>query len=268
MNRVKTGISGFDNLVGGGIPEGFSVLLTGRPGTGKTIFALEYLYNGAMNGEKGMYVAFDSSVNMLKEQAKQFGMDLDAMEKQAKIYMLKVPLGGVKFNLFENINKIKKDMGVKRIVFDGLTMFAINMNLLSIPMGYSGNVASSVSINTEDRTVDGGYGTIPKDGSMNKVSYKSSSEKRMVYMIIDELEKLGTTNIIIASESNTGEGLTMDGVSEYACDGIIELYNQPIGIKRIRTMSVLKMRSTNHSQYIHDFEFSKDGIIVKPPEQL
>ena len=78
----------------------------------------------------------------------------------------------------------------------------------------------------------------------------------------------GTTNIIIASESNTGEGLTMDGVSEYACDGIIELYNQPIGIKRIRTMSVLKMRSTNHSQYIHDFEFSKDGIIVKPPEQL
>lgn len=45
--RVKTGIPGFDELVAGGLPKESNILLTGIPGTGKTIFALQYLYNGA-----------------------------------------------------------------------------------------------------------------------------------------------------------------------------------------------------------------------------
>ena len=53
-DRVKTGVSGFDELVEGGIPKGFNVLITGLPGTGKTIFGLQYLYTGLKNGENGL----------------------------------------------------------------------------------------------------------------------------------------------------------------------------------------------------------------------
>ena len=263
MNRIKTGIKGFDELISGGIPEGFNVLLTGRPGTGKTIFGLEYLYYGAKNGEKGIYVAFDSTINMLKEQAKQFGWDLDEMEKSGKIYFLKVPISGTKFNLFENVSKIRKDMGAKRVVLDNLAMFAINMDFFTIPLGYSGNMASSVSITTEDRDISGKFQQEPKMGK-NKVLYKGDSEKRMVYLIIDELSRLGTTNLIITSEANASTGLTVDGVSEFACDGIIRLEMAAVGETLNRTLDVSKMRKTKIDGIKHTFDFDqKVGIAIE-----
>jgi KaiC/GvpD/RAD55 family RecA-like ATPase len=269
MNRVKTGIKGFDELVEGGIPEGFNVLLNGQPGTGKTIFGLQYIYYGAKNGEKGIYVAFDSTVDLLKEQAKRFGWDLDELEKSAQIFFLRVPINKIKFDLFESIDKVKKQMGAKRVVFDSLAMFSINVDLFTIPLGYSGNVASSVSMNADGHDTSGGFGPSSKDSATNKISYSGNSTKRMVYLIVDELSHLGTTNLIITSEANLQHsGLTIDGVSEYACDGIVALYNEPIGIKRMRTMSILKMRSTDHSQYIHNVELGKEGIVVKPAEEV
>lgn len=67
--RVKTGIEGFDQLVQGGFPRGSTVLLCGSPGTGKTIFGLEYLFNGASKfKEKGLYVTFDQSEDSLKNR--------------------------------------------------------------------------------------------------------------------------------------------------------------------------------------------------------
>ncbi len=56
MDLVKTGIEGFDSMIQGGIPQGHSVLVAGGPGTGKTSFAMEFLYRGALNGERGIYI--------------------------------------------------------------------------------------------------------------------------------------------------------------------------------------------------------------------
>jgi len=56
----KTGIKGFDELVQGGFPEGSSTLITGSPGTGKSIFGLQYIYNGAVKyKERGLYLTFE-----------------------------------------------------------------------------------------------------------------------------------------------------------------------------------------------------------------
>ena len=55
--RVATGIAGLDALIEGGFPKGRSILVTGEPGTGKTIFALQFLAEGLARGEKGIYVA-------------------------------------------------------------------------------------------------------------------------------------------------------------------------------------------------------------------
>jgi KaiC/GvpD/RAD55 family RecA-like ATPase len=98
------------------------------------------------------------------------------------------------------------------------------------------------------------------------ISYTANTDKRMIYLIVEKLSNVGTTNLLITYGSP--EKLTVDGVSEFACDGIIALYNELIGSRRVRTMSVLKMRNINHSQYIHDFELGKDGINIKPSEEL
>jgi KaiC/GvpD/RAD55 family RecA-like ATPase len=57
--RVSTGIDGLDQLLEGGFPKGRSVLITGEPGTGKTIMTLQFLADGLARGEKGIYVAAD-----------------------------------------------------------------------------------------------------------------------------------------------------------------------------------------------------------------
>lgn len=80
MERVKSGVPGFDGLVGGGFPKGFSVLVSGSPGTGKTIFGLHFLMEGVMNGEKCAYITYSQSPKDIKDQAAEFGWDAGRME--------------------------------------------------------------------------------------------------------------------------------------------------------------------------------------------
>ncbi|HLC65734.1 MAG TPA: ATPase domain-containing protein [Candidatus Nanoarchaeia archaeon] len=76
MKRIKTGIKGFDELVQGGFPEGSSTLITGSPGTGKSIFGLQYIYNGAIKyKERGLYLTFEQRKTDMMNQAVQFGWD-------------------------------------------------------------------------------------------------------------------------------------------------------------------------------------------------
>ena len=82
LESCSTSIPGFDDLVEGGFPKGSMILLTGSPGTGKTIFGLQYIYNGAMKGENGIYVCIESTPQSLKIQAARFGMDFDKLEKE------------------------------------------------------------------------------------------------------------------------------------------------------------------------------------------
>ena len=56
IRKFKTGIQGFDDLLKGGLKERSSVLITGPPGTGKTVFALQYIIEGAKKGEGGVYI--------------------------------------------------------------------------------------------------------------------------------------------------------------------------------------------------------------------
>ncbi|MDE1804264.1 MAG: hypothetical protein KGH59_00565, partial [Candidatus Micrarchaeota archaeon] len=260
MDRVATGVKGFDSLVEGGLPKGSNILVTGAPGTGKSIFGLQYLYNGALNGENGLYVSIDSGIELLKEQGRQFNMNVDQLEKQGKLFFLRVPLDKNKLDIFEMIEKVKNEINAKRLVFDSLATFAINMDLFSIPLGYSGNVASSVS----------GAATVgPRSqDEESKIFYTGDSAKRMISLIIEELKALNTTNMIITFGGTTEGQITMDGVSEFACDGIIQMHNELIGAKHVRTMSIVKLRDTNHSQYVHNVEISKEGLEVKPADKV
>jgi len=80
VERVKTGVPGFDGLVEGGFPKNFSILLSGSPGTGKTIFGLHFLREGLMNGERCAYVTYSQTPKDILDQAAEFGWDMKGLE--------------------------------------------------------------------------------------------------------------------------------------------------------------------------------------------
>ena len=80
--NVKTGVPGFDSLFAKGIPKGSSVLIAGGPGTGKTIFCLQTLYNAATRGEKCLYMSFEENEEKLRQHMRDFGWDPAPLEKK------------------------------------------------------------------------------------------------------------------------------------------------------------------------------------------
>lgn len=247
IDRVKTGIPGFDDLVEGGIPKGFNVLITGTPGTGKTIFALQYLYNGATDDEPGVYVTLDSKRQELIEQASMFGWDLPALEKAGKLSIIEVPMDKVEMDIFAMIEEEVQKTKAKRLVFDNLMNFAINIDQFKVSVSF-------IISNPEVASVMGN----------EKTYYTGKSEKRITYLLVNELSKLKTTNLVITSAA-TGDvaELTTDGVSEFASDGVILLKSIAIGETANRTIEVVKMRKTKIENNIKSYEFSGQGLVIQ-----
>jgi circadian clock protein KaiC len=77
--RAKTGISGLDDILGGGLPTNHLYLIDGEPGTGKTTLGLQFLLEGVARGERGLYVTLSESASELKSVANSHGWDLDGI---------------------------------------------------------------------------------------------------------------------------------------------------------------------------------------------
>ncbi len=127
-SKASTGIAGFDEITGGGLPRGRTTLLVGGPGSGKTIFALQFLVHGAQErGEPGIFVAFEETSKRIMANAESFGWKLPAL-RQRKLFFLdaqaefeliqsgKFDIGGMLAVLAAKA----KEMKARRIVFDAL----------------------------------------------------------------------------------------------------------------------------------------------------
>ncbi len=74
LDKALTGITGFDEITGGGLPHGRTTLLMGGPGSGKTIFALQFLVHGArIFKQPGIFVAFEETSKRIAANASSFG---------------------------------------------------------------------------------------------------------------------------------------------------------------------------------------------------
>ena len=86
--RISTGIPGLDPLIGGGLPACKSYLVTGEPGTGKSIFCMQFILNGLMGGEKAVYVTVDEKPAEIVEEAASLGWDLRKFIEERKLLIL------------------------------------------------------------------------------------------------------------------------------------------------------------------------------------
>jgi hypothetical protein len=86
--RIPTGIPGLDPMIEGGFPVGKSYLVTGEPGSGKTIFCMQYILQGLLDGEKAVYVAVDEKPIDIIEGAASLGWELRKYIEEKKLLIL------------------------------------------------------------------------------------------------------------------------------------------------------------------------------------
>ena len=123
IERVSTGISTLDALIEGGIPRGFTVLVAGNPGTGKTILTTHFLYEGLLRGEAAVYVSFSESKNQFYENFNRFGMKLADFERDNKFAYLdfaSVTKEGIG-DALEEVLAVGKSIKAKRVVIDSFS---------------------------------------------------------------------------------------------------------------------------------------------------
>jgi circadian clock protein KaiC len=127
-SKALTGVSGFDQITRGGLPRGRTTLLTGGPGSGKTIFALEFLMHGAQDyREPGVFVAFEETSKRIERNAEAFGWNLAALRPKMLAFMDAQPKADlIKVGDFDlcgmlaSLEAQTQDIKARRIVFDAL----------------------------------------------------------------------------------------------------------------------------------------------------
>jgi KaiC/GvpD/RAD55 family RecA-like ATPase len=237
---VKTGIPGLDEILGGGIPEGNIVLISGQCGAGKTLFALQFLYSGAVEfGERGAYIALDEKPELVRKRARPFGWDFRDLELDDKIAILdayatlaKLPtaekikvLGPLETTSFiTGVLETLEKVSAKRVVIDSITAFAYQF-------------------------VD------PK---------KIRDVITRIFAILRELK----CTAIITSEIEPGEGkLSRWGVEEFLADGVIRLFSYT-SKSESRALRIVKMKGAKHPLRPVPFRITENGIVVEKPQML
>lgn len=123
VERISTGISGLDALIEGGIPKGFTVLIAGNPGTGKTVLTSHFLYDGLTKNENGIYVSFSEADYSFYDNTDRLGMNFREFQKQNMFSFIDfsaVTQDGIR-DALEEVFAAIKETHAKRIVVDSFT---------------------------------------------------------------------------------------------------------------------------------------------------
>ncbi|HUK35347.1 MAG TPA: circadian clock protein KaiC, partial [Vicinamibacterales bacterium] len=232
LAKVATGITGFDEITGGGLPKGRPTLICGGPGCGKTLFSLQFLINGAEQGESGVFVAFEETSDDLLKNVRSLGYDLETFIKRKKIAIEYVRVERAEIEetgeydleaLFIRLNDAVRTTNAKRMVIDSIeTLFA---------------------------------------GLANGGVLRSELRRLFVW-----LKDRGITAICTGEKGvNT---LTRQGLEEYVSDCVIALDHRVADQVSTRRLRVVKYRGSAHGTNEYPFLIDNHGIAVLPITSL
>ena len=128
IQKSPTRIEGLDEILHGGLPAGKITLVSGGPGTGKTVFGLEFLYRAALSGEPGIFLSFEETADNIRQNMRGFGWDLASLEAAGRLFIVEGRLdpevivsGDINIRgLLAIVAGKSKEMGAGRIVIDAL----------------------------------------------------------------------------------------------------------------------------------------------------
>lgn len=228
--RVKTGISGLDELMGGGIPAGSCVLVSGKVGTGKSIFAMQYILKGiADHGEPGVLVSLERDKQGLYDYASKFGWQFQRLENEGSLRII----GGPISNVVTEMKKAKAKIG----------------ELLS-------EIVKTVKASESRRVV------LERVDLLSMFFPEERDFKIQLDNLRDRLAKLNCTSIA-TSEIREGREELSRGGAEQILDGAIVLYYNSEGLEGDRALEIRKMRGIGHSNRLHLFNITDNGIVIQ-----
>jgi circadian clock protein KaiC len=233
----------FRGILKDGIPEGDQILVSGPPGSGKSIMAMQFLMEGVKAGERGIFFTLENRPEFLVDQMEGLGLDVKKAVADGNLEIVELQPNDVYVLLDEMGERVKK-LDAKRIVLDSLSVLAV----------YCGS-----------------YRNLPEDliTFMEKTPHRppiaigEQVKKQMLYHVLSEIRRLKCTTILISELAKSSKFYSRDTVSEFACDGLILLDYNLLGAAGVtRTLSVIKMRRCTYSEGMHEISIGARGIKV------
>ncbi|HRR20819.1 MAG TPA: circadian clock protein KaiC [Desulfomonilia bacterium] len=229
LEKAPTGIRGFDEITQGGLPKGRTALVTGGPGTGKTMFAMEFLVKGATEfGEPGVFVSFEETADELIANSASLGLSLPELCDANLLYMdyVRVERSEIEESgeydlegLFIRLSHAINSVGARRLVLD---------------------------------TIETLFSGLPN------ISILRAELRRLFRWIKDK-----NISTIVTGERGA-VSLTREGLEEYVSDCVVLLDHRVTDQISTRRLRVLKYRGSEHGTNEYPFLISDRGFMVLP----
>jgi len=233
LKKVPSGIKGFDDITGGGLPEGRPALISGGPGCGKTLFAMEFIARGITDyKEPGVFIAFEEKIDDLRKNFLSMGFDLAALEKQKKLVLDHIAIDRSEIEetgeydlegLFIRLGALIDEVGAKRIAIDTLE---------ALFTGFSSEAILR-------------------------------SELRRLFLW---LKDRGVTAVVTGERGQ--DSITKYGLEEYVADCVITLDHRVVNQIATRRLRIVKYRGSAHGTDEYPFLIGSEGISVLPITSL
>jgi circadian clock protein KaiC len=233
LEKLATGIVGFDQISNGGVPRGRTTLLSGTAGSGKTVMALQFLLAGVRDyQENGVFVTFEEAPVDLMQNVRSFGWDLEGLVEQKKIAVVDAtPEPGEEIiaagpydlsALLARIESAIRSVGAKRVILDAI-------------------------------------------GALFPQLTDANIVRREMHRIAAGLRKLNVTTMVTMERTDEEGGVGRWGVEEFVADNVIILRNRLENEKRRRTVEILKFRGATHHKGEYPFTIdTEDGVTIIP----
>jgi len=229
--RVSTGVAGLDEMLGGGMPEGSILLVSGGAGTGKTILSLQYIVSAVSRGEPCVYISLEESMKKKIEYARAFGWDLqkaidDNMLDVLDLYMIPQSQGYVElyervrgklqFTLEKEIENLVKRVDAKHVLLDPLTSILVH-------------------------------------------EQRSGKKRVIIGQLFDQIRRVACSAVI------TTEGLPRENefyMENFLADSVIRLQREVIDFKLIKTLMIDKVRGIDFDDQPRRYVITSRGLQV------
>ena len=226
--RLSVGIAELDEMMGGGIVEGDSLLVAGPSGTGKSALATQFIGEGLRHGEPGIIAIFEERPPGYTDRADSFGLKFETSQKKGKLEILYLrPLDLSVDEMMQEILDAIERVGAKRLVIDSLVGFE-----MALAPGFRADFRESL------------------------------------YRMIGALTGAGVTILSTVEVEDTFTALSFSHYTiSFLTDDIIRMRYVEIDGQLRKVIVVIKMRGGNHSKDIREYVITDKGVVVIHPRQ-
>jgi circadian clock protein KaiC len=229
LPKVATRIAGLDEVLNGGLPAGQTTLISGGPGTGKSVLGLEFLYRGAAAGEAGIFVTFEERAPGVRQNALTLGWDMAPLEKAGKLFLMEAHV-------------------------DPQAVLSGDFNLKGLIAIIDGKAAAMRA----DRIV------IDALDVLLRLFDDPARERNELYVLHDWLIDHGMTTVLTVKTSKNGESSGRYEFLDFMANCVISL-DQPVTEQiATRRLWVLKYRGSGFGRNEYPFSITDEGINIIP----